>query len=200
MAVILVQHGAKEPGVGDPGLTPAGRRQAESTGRWLASRFNVTRVAASPLRRSRETAVLIAATTALEVEIDERLTERMNWDGVNPPTAQEFLAEWERSTHERAYTPPSGDSSLEAARRLHGFLQECIDQTGDLVVATHGGVTVDLLRSLLGDPVLIETHPMLLREGIPSCALTILEQADGDWVPRVIASTAHLPLQAHRRP
>ena len=34
----LVQHGEKEPLSGDPALTPAGRRQADRTGRWLHGR------------------------------------------------------------------------------------------------------------------------------------------------------------------
>jgi hypothetical protein len=34
----LVQHGEKQPVPGDPGLTPAGRRQASRTGRWLRGR------------------------------------------------------------------------------------------------------------------------------------------------------------------
>jgi hypothetical protein len=34
----LVQHGEKEGGPGDPGLTRAGRQQAARTGRWLRGR------------------------------------------------------------------------------------------------------------------------------------------------------------------
>jgi hypothetical protein len=33
--VYLVQHGEKEPGPGDPGLTELGRMQATRTGRWM---------------------------------------------------------------------------------------------------------------------------------------------------------------------
>jgi broad specificity phosphatase PhoE len=33
--VYLIQHGDKQPGLGDPGLTGLGRMQATRTGRWL---------------------------------------------------------------------------------------------------------------------------------------------------------------------
>ena len=33
--VYLIQHGDKQPGPGDPGLTELGRTQATQTGRWL---------------------------------------------------------------------------------------------------------------------------------------------------------------------
>jgi hypothetical protein len=54
-----------------------------------------------------------------------------------------------------------------------------------IVVCSHGGVTVDLLRTLAGDRMLA---PRLLAEGIPPCAITTLEGL------RVldIASVSHL--------
>jgi broad specificity phosphatase PhoE len=43
---------------------------------------------------------------------------------------------------------------------------------GTVVAVTHGGVTIDLLRTLLGD----ESLPaLLLRDGIPACALTTIQ-------------------------
>lgn len=33
--VYLIQHGDKQPGPGDPGLTELGRMQATQAGRWL---------------------------------------------------------------------------------------------------------------------------------------------------------------------
>jgi hypothetical protein len=59
------------------------------------------------------------------------------------------------------------------------------------VVCTHGGVTVDLLRTLAGDEAL---PAPLLDEGVPSCAITTLE----DEVIMDIASVSHLDLQHGR--
>jgi broad specificity phosphatase PhoE len=71
----LVQHGEKEPVPGDPGLTPAGRRQASRTGRWLHGR-GVQTLYTSPMQRARETADRIALVTGLAVQPDARLRDR----------------------------------------------------------------------------------------------------------------------------
>ena len=47
----LVQHGDKERGAGDPGLTALGTRQADLTGRWLRER-GLHGLYSSPLRRA----------------------------------------------------------------------------------------------------------------------------------------------------
>jgi hypothetical protein len=49
----------------------------------------------------------------------------------------------------------------------------------------HGGITTDLLRSLLKDHALA---PQLLAAGIPPCAITAID----DLTVVTIASTAHL--------
>ncbi len=49
--VYLVQHGEKEPGPGDPGLTELGRMQATRTGRWLGG-LGVGALWTSPMRRA----------------------------------------------------------------------------------------------------------------------------------------------------
>ena len=50
----LVQHGEKEPGPGDPGLTELGRMQATRTGRRLGG-LGAGALWTSPMRRARET-------------------------------------------------------------------------------------------------------------------------------------------------
>jgi len=104
--IYLVQHGEKEPGPGDPGLTDTGREQAGRTARWLHP-LGLTAVYSSPQRRA-----------------------------------------W---------------------------------QTGQIIA----GVTVDLLRTLLGDRALPRG---LLSEGVPACAVTTVHDLD---VVK-IASVAHL--------
>jgi Histidine phosphatase superfamily (branch 1) len=101
----VVQHGEKEPVPGDPGLTPAGRRQASRTGRWLHGR-RVHAVYTSPVRRARETADRIASVTGLAVQPDVRLAERLNWDGCQP--YQAFLTLWAHRQRPRVHTPRWG--------------------------------------------------------------------------------------------
>jgi len=178
----LVQHGEKEPTPGDPGLTPAGRQQASRTGRWLHGR-GAHALYTSPMRRARETADHIASVAGLAVQPDARLAERLNWDGSQPYEA--FLALWARTTEDRDFIPPGGESSRQAAARLQAFLAALPDTPGPVAVVTHGGITTDLLRNLLDEDSL---PPQLLVTGIPPCAVTTID----DLTVVMIASTAHL--------
>jgi broad specificity phosphatase PhoE len=167
--VYLVQHAEKAAGPGEPGLTAVGLEQAGRVARWFAGR-DVFRLYSSPLRRAVETAEAIAAGLGLSVVPDGRLRERVNWDG--GCTFQSFSDDWERSVRDRDFVPPGGDSSREAGWRMVGFLRDMTALEGTVVAVTHGGVTTDLLRTLLGD----ESLPaLLLRDGIPACALTIIQ-------------------------
>jgi broad specificity phosphatase PhoE len=182
--VYLVQHADKAPTPGDPGLTQRGRGQAARTGQWLVAQAGVAALFSSPLRRAVETAQVIATTTSLPMQHDLRLRERMNWDGKG--SIQTFLTDWARATRDRDFIPPSGDSSRQAGARLRAFLLEVGSSGLTAVVAvTHGGITLDLLRSLLGDQAVPAD---LLESGVPSCAITTLD----DLRVVEIASTAHL--------
>ena len=180
--IYLVQHGDKERLAGDPGLTELGRGQAGATARWLHG-AGLQALFSSPLRRARETAAAIAAATGLPVQLDSRLRERSNWDGAQ--TFDAFVADWDRSARDRDFTPSNGESSRSAGERMRAFLAGLSGGPGPVAAVSHGGVTTDLLRTLLGDEAL---PPRLLAGGIPPCAVTTL---DGLHVV-AIASTRHL--------
>jgi len=62
------------------------------------------------------------------------------------------------------------EQAAHTGRRLRGLA----DKPGPVAAVTHGGVTVDLLRNLLGD----EAVPSAVQAaGIPPCAVT----AADDW-------------------
>ena len=180
--IYLVQHGEKQRLPGDPGLTPKGRQQATDTGQWLRG-LGVRALYSSPLLRARETAGYIASVTGLAVQLDDRLRERLNWDGNEPFDV--FLALWARTTRERGLVPPKGDSSWQAGARMRAFLTDLPSAPGPAAAVTHGGITSDLLRDLLGDNAL---PGYLLDAGIPPCAVTAVD----DLKAVMIASTAHL--------
>jgi broad specificity phosphatase PhoE len=188
--VYVVQHGEKVREPGDPGLTARGREQAALAAEWLRDK-GLRAVFASPLRRARQTAEAVAAVTGLPVRVDTRVTERMNWDESVP--AERFFADWTRTSEDRDFVPAVGDSSRAAGARFRAFLQEHspvergdeFGEDGPIAVACHGGVTVDLLRTLLGDPAVPE---VLLREGVPSGAITVIDGLR----PIAIAETGHL--------
>jgi broad specificity phosphatase PhoE len=179
----LVQHGEKEPMPGDPGLTALGREQAAVTARWFR-RAGLAAVYSSPLRRARQTAEPIAAAACLPVQVDDRLRERVNWEGTEP--LDRFLADWDWSTRDRDFVPGGGESSRSAGERLRGFVAGLAGGPGPVAAVSHGGVTTDLLRTLAGDDAL---PPRLLDDGIPACAITTLE----DLEVIAIAHIGHLP-------
>lgn len=193
-ALVLVQHGDKERTAGDPGLTQEGWEQARRTAVALAEVGRPCAVYASPMKRAAETGSVIAAHFDLAVQYDDRLRERINWHGDHGQSMASFLADWERTTRDRDFVPASGDSSRRAAERMLEAMREVADHhpAGVAVVVTHGGVTVDLLRTLLGDETLVAKAPSLLADGVPCCALTTLRHAGTAWQVERIASDVHL--------
>jgi broad specificity phosphatase PhoE len=179
--VYVVQHGEKERAPGDPGLTARGREQAALAAEWLRGK-GLRAVYASPLLRARQTAEAVAAVAGLPVLVDARVTERMNWDGSVP--AERFFADWTRTSADRDFVPAVGDSSRAAGARFREFVAER-GEGGPIAVGCHGGVTVDLLRTLLGDAAVPEA---LLAEGVPSGAITVIDGLR----PVTIAETGHL--------
>jgi broad specificity phosphatase PhoE len=117
--VIVVQHGEKEPGTVDPGLTDRGRRQAAACASLLASR-RASAVYASPLRRAYETASLVAAAIGVPVLVDSDIRERMDWSPTSGLRLDAFLGEWQRATFDRAYKPADsgGRCNEELVERL----------------------------------------------------------------------------------
>ncbi len=64
--------------------------------------------------------------------------------------------------------PSIGDSSATAAERFLEALDELAwRHPGETVVVAHGGVTVDLLRTLIGDDQLLATATTLMDDGVP---------------------------------
>jgi broad specificity phosphatase PhoE len=165
----LVQHGEKEPLPGDPGLTSAGREQAVRVGQWLRDQ-GIRTLYSSPMRRALQTADGIASVTGLAIQTDARLRERLNWDGRQPFDA--FLALWARTTDDRDLVPVGGESSRQAGARLMAFLADLGSVPSPVAAVTHGGVTIELLRTLLGDDALAAD---LLATGIPPCAITTVD-------------------------
>ena len=191
--ILIVQHGDKVREPGDPGLSDLGHQQAAATAAWLATRETPARVGVSPLRRAHETAAPIAQAFGVDAIVDDRLRERMNWDGSIP--FDDFLADWERSTADRTFRPQVGDSSRDAAERFLAGLDDLavtIPDGSTGIVVAHGGITVDTLRTILGDDALTIAAPTLIDDGVPSCAITRLEQTASGWSVAAVPSTSHL--------
>ena len=161
----LVRHGAtasnlEKPyrlqGRGrDPDLAPLGVRQAELT-RDLLSVRPIERVYASPLRRARQTAAIIAQPAQRPVHIVDDLIEcdvgaweGLTWDEV----ARDFGPEYERFLADPAqHGYPGGESFDQVAVRARRVMHELMRSNSDatIVVVSHHVVLRVFLGSLLG--------------------------------------------------
>lgn len=174
MAVVhLVQHTELRPGVRDPSLEVRRVAQATRAAKWLAA-DGTGALYATPRRDALVTAGIIAATCGLAVFRDDRLRDRLQWD-----EAPDSGADRERTTADRDYHPADGESSRQAGERLRGFLESLADDPRPVAAVTFSDVTVDLLRTLLGDDAVPEE---ILRDGLPGGSVTTV---DGLRVVRV---------------
>lgn len=191
--VLVVQHGQKTAGPGDPGLTARGREQARRAAGLLASIGPVDRLLSSPLRRARETAEEIALVLGLPILVDDRLRERVNWEKDDHPVFEDFEREWKRSSADRHYVPAGGESSIAAGERFLAVVREQANADAAIVaLVSHGGVTVDGLRSLLGDAAVRDLAPEAIDDGVPNGAVTTFAFDGLLWTVDEVASTQHL--------
>jgi broad specificity phosphatase PhoE len=188
--LVIVQHAEKDRSPGDPGLTERGRQQATTIATLLA-RAEWNSLYCSPLWRARETAAAIGEACALDVLIDDRLRERMNWGSArDAQTREAFLADWRRASTDRSWTPPSGESSAVTGARFLNAINEYAARAGPrILVVSHGGATVDLLRTMFGDDEVTALAPTAITDGVSSCALTQLA-FDRRWTLVHFASDA----------
>lgn len=143
----LIRHGAREPGPGDVPLTAVGRADARRTADWLASQ-PLSAVYASPLRRARETAEILAGRAGLPVQVDPRLRERAGW---GDRAGQRTFRLWDLPSRPQPIRPAGGRAADEAEGGLRGFLLEESGRHPQTLCAavTHGGVLADLFFVVL---------------------------------------------------
>jgi broad specificity phosphatase PhoE len=117
----------------------------------------------------------------------------MNWDGEE--SLEAFLAEWGRATSDRTYVPRWGESSARVGERFASLLTELAEvHAGELVIlVSHGGATADVLRTLYGDGYVRAAAADIIEQGLPHCALTHLQMANGEIEPVSIARAGPCP-------
>ncbi len=192
----LIRHGEKEEMIGDAALSLVGRMQAHVTARHLQHR-PINSVYTSPLRRAEETAVYIASVHGLPLVEDARLRERANWGDLPGQSFMDFVAMWERSTHDSEYIPPAGDSARQAGERMELFLQETAHkhQRHEIVVVAHGGIIADFLAHTIPPEQLEQWHPKFLAMQsrlIPECSITMVRYYGAQFILEQFARVEHL--------
>ncbi len=177
--VILLRHGETQHtadglfsgpgGPADPGLIETGREQARRAARALSGMGGVDVLLSSPLRRTLETAEVVAAGLELPVEVEEGFQECSFglWDG-HPLTDVE--AEWPDEIAawliSRTARPPGGESVTDVQKRVEAALLSVLElHRGKTVVIISHVTPIKLcIRYCLQAPWEV-THHLLLAPG-----------------------------------
>jgi len=128
---------------------------------------------------------------------DARLRERANWGDLPGQSFMDFVAMWERSTHDPEYIPPAGDSARQAGERLELFLRETAHKhpCDEIVVVAHGGIITDFLAHMIPPEQLEQWHPKFLAMQsrlIPECSITMVRYYGAQFILEQFAKVEHL--------
>jgi broad specificity phosphatase PhoE/ribonuclease HI len=144
--VVMLRHGVTKhtvnkvfSGLGgdDPGLTDLGREQARRAAVRLAKRGPIDAIVSSPLRRTRETAEIVAEELGLDVQLEPGFAEAAfgEWDGFSFPDIMDRWPDDIRSWLDSPAVAPPGGESLDA-------VSERVDEARKRLLSDFEGQTV----------------------------------------------------------
>lgn len=185
--IYLVRHGENPANIQhlfssrhvDFSLTPKGVLQAECTATYFSNLgLPIDGVYASPLKRARETAEVIAKALSKSVtiidgfrEVDVGLLEfeegtRERWD-----YHDSIFRDWFAGKRESRF--PEGDDHFTLTRRMHDSLRQVISEhpTGRSIVASHGGIFYATIQTICPDVDMKK----ILTQWVRNCSITELE-------------------------
>jgi len=198
--IILIRHGqtawnreARFRGQADIALDEFGLKQAETTGRYVASRWPVVAVYASPLRRALQTAEPIARAHGLAAQpldglIDIHFGEcqGLSWDEVEQRYPG-LGATWMAAPHTVHF--PGGESLDDVRGRIVAALEEVVERHpgGAVALVSHTCSNRVLLCAVLG-----LGNERFWRLGQDTCAVNVFDAEDGVYTVLLLNDTSHL--------
>ncbi len=198
--LVLIRHGEVAANRGfcylgrrDDVLTARGREQAAALSKTLAG-LRIDAVLSSPLRRTLETAEIVAARVGHVVEVDDRLVELDfgDWDGRSRAEVVAIDDENRRTVEAWEADPtlpaPGGESLADVERRAVELARDLAATRAGSTVAlvTHMGVIKTLLLSALGMPL-----SSAARIFLDPATISVIDWCGGPVV-RLVNSHAHL--------
>jgi probable phosphoglycerate mutase len=195
----LLRHGQTEhtperrySGRNELPLSRTGRAEAEAAAA-RAGQLGVDAVVASPLRRTRETAEIVAASLGVPVELDDDLVE-LDFGDLEGLTLDEALAAHplavRRFTTDPTVRAPGGESVAEVSARVARARRRLLDRHAGKTVLVVSHVTpIKLLLAAgldVGDEVV---HRVFLEAASLS---TVAWSSDGRTSVRLVNDTSHL--------
>lgn len=162
--IILLRHGVTESterkvfcgaGGSDPGLTSFGEKQSQRAAAWIERHGGIDAVVSSPMRRTRETAEIVAGAMGLGVGIEDGLIEAAfgEWDGYSFAEIQERwpaeMSAWLGST---SVAPPGGEAFDDVDARIAAARDRILQMyAGETVVAVSHVTPIKLMMRLALD-------------------------------------------------
>ena len=159
---------------------PEGEAQARRAAEHLAARGGIDAVIASPLRRTQETAGVVAEALGLDVTTEPLLAEAAfgEWDG---HSFAEIMGRWPTELDawlaSTAVAPPSGETFDAVAERTAQLQQQLVEQhAGQTIVAVSHVTPIKMMTRLaLGAPIDV----IYRMELAPASLTTIVWWPDG---------------------
>ena len=203
VTTLAIRHGATQfslekrfsgSGGRDLPLAPIGQAQADAVAAELAVRGGADIIVASPLLRTRQTAMTIARAIGADIEYDDGFAECAfgEWDGLTFSQVQErwpdLVDEWLASTD---VAPPGGESFADCRDRVDKARQKVVDKhPGQRVIIVAHVTPIKLLVSTAVDAPLSSLYRMELMP----CSITTLS-----WFPDGNSSMFGFSESAHLR-
>lgn len=173
--IFLVRHGEKLKKPGNPPLSKHGQKEATATASALFGK-NIGLIIASPSLRSVQTAKIIGKQLKINISFDNRLAERIEYGFNGITNYEQYLYLCNKSTTDRNYVLPNGNTSVICGDRIKDVLEEYVVKTcKNLLIVGHGGSIADFLRNTFSDKVLNSANKYFARyKIIRSCSITQL--------------------------
>lgn len=191
--VLLLRHGesvsnahptaASLPEAEGDRLSERGWEQARRAAGALGDR-GVTRLVASPMRRTQETATPISEALGIPIETDDGIYELREREGYGElPPEEQKLQRWSARMVEQAEDPayaPPGAESFEAIReRVRSFKRRLEAMDGTPLAVTHGiFLRFMLIDTLLGDDFGPGGAARLWQMRTVNCGLSVFEHGE----------------------
>ena len=125
-------------GITDVDLTNKGKEQAKALALAVGGK-NIDKIISSPLKRAVQTSNIVSEICNIPMEIDKRLIEQNYgiYEGADRKN-EDFL----NNKSQFAYRYPNGESMMQVAYRVYGFLDEIIEiyKEKSVLLICHGGV------------------------------------------------------------
>lgn len=147
--LVLIRHGqtawsqvGKHTGRTDIDLTDVGRSEASDAARTLDG-WHLERAYASPLRRARQTAELVAPSCGVNIDDDLVEWNYGEYEGLTTPEVRETIPGWSVWTHDIV----GGESVEQVSDRADAFIDRVLAEVpeGNVAVFSHGHLLAILI-------------------------------------------------------